>query len=392
MNTVTCILLKPEKFLIILIYLLPWAYVYKFSFFSTSLFVILVMISSIIFVIRNKKLNKNFIFIILLLLMYLLIGISDISGLMYVIKLIFSFILLYFMIKSFNCKNFKKVFIFFTISILITSIIALLLQDTTILADRIDIEKHLVDYQYARFTGLANDPNYYNLNVVLALFGLIYLFVKKEIKFTFLLTAVPLSYFGMITYSKSFMLLFIVLLIYFSILLIKSKRIIITVIMLLVMIVFVIIALMGRIDAINIIVGRFNEGGVDITTGRTSIYQIYLSYIFKNWFVFLFGSGLSNILLDGHAAHNTYIDLIYYFGILGTILYMYGLYTIFSKTNCKNNIYGMMILSILLVAYFFLSEVITVELVFHLFIVWLFFRVPNDTNVALKPRPSVINS
>ena len=79
-------------------------------------------------------------------------------------------------------------------------------------------------------------------------------------------------------------------------------------------------ALSGKIEIFSSVLSRFDEAAdaESLTTGRSYIWSNYMSYLEKNPLVLWFGRGLGAEILNTHAAHNTYIDMLYYLGIVGT--------------------------------------------------------------------------
>ena len=53
------------------------------------------------------------------------------------------------------------------------------------------------------------------------------------------------------------------------------------------------------------------------TTGRTSIWGIYLREIFDNWKILFFGKGLTSVTVEGYSTHNILIELLFQFGLIG---------------------------------------------------------------------------
>ena len=82
----------------------------------------------------------------------------------------------------------------------------------------------------------------------------------------------------------------------------------------------------------------------------------------------VFGTGLGEQLVNGGGAHNTYIDFIYYLGITGTI----GFFVVISQiiklnvTSIRRNFLNYSIVLLLIIMYFFLSELQYFDLPFHI--------------------------
>ena len=95
----------------------------------------------------------------------------------------------------------------------------------------------------------------------------------------------------------------------------------------------------------------------DLTTGRTDVYAQYLEAICKNAGTFLFGYGLDDEGLFKDT-HNLVLELAYYIGVIGMVLYI-GFYSVmFKKMNGKlgsvsQNVIAKYILVIMMIALYF---------------------------------------
>ena len=76
-----------------------------------------------------------------------------------------------------------------------------------------------------------------------------------------------------------------------------------------------------------------------LTTGRSDIFENYLCFFYNNPLMLLFGQGYTDILYNAvnyRASHNTIIQFIYQFGIIGT--YVLILWIINLSKNFKEKI------------------------------------------------------
>lgn len=175
-----------------------------------------------------------------------------------------------------------------------------------------------------RFQGLFRDPNYYMALIVIAIILIIKLRTGKKIgRIAFTIGIVSLIYFGLMTYSKTFMLVSSgVLVIYLIILFVKRKYL--QVLMLsIITICIILLSLQFDGSPISIIIHRLTDGSGldDLTTGRSEIYVRYLSAINENLSTFIFGNGMSAEIL-GMNTHNLFIELAYYIGTAGLVIYL----------------------------------------------------------------------
>lgn len=370
-NIISCIILKPKYTIVNIIFLLPWAYVYKISSFSISLYNVYCIFATIIFVFKSRIISKNIMIPIVLFSIYGLIPLTSTNALFQLAKICMGLFLLLYMVNYYDSNLKNEIIILFSISIILTSLIAIFTKDLSVISNRIDIDKDLVDFTYARFKGLMNDPNYYSINVILALFGLVYLFKSKKLPIYFIVLIPILILFGFLTYSKSFLVLLIIIVFYSIISSLKTRNII-SMTLLVVTVSFIIVSISGRVEFINIILSRFNDSSGGVSSGRTELYSMYLNFIFNDWKVFLFGASLNNILLNNAAAHNSFIDLIFYFGIFGAGLYILIIYNIFNTKKNVMNFDGFIAAVLFIGAYFVLSGIINIDIVIHMFLTWIF--------------------
>ena len=226
-----------------------------------------------------------------------------------------------------------------------------------------------------RFAGLYGDPNYYSVNLIISLCLLVILFHKSRIKLgEFLGFGSILLIFVMLTYSKSS---FLMLSLPFCIFLYSNNytsKYSIQFFSIGVLFVGLLYLLFGgSIDVFSVVTERFQNSGGDInklTTGRFGLWMSYIEYLIHNPIDLLFGKGIGAGLLNGRAAHNTYCDLGYYLGIIGTGLLISILKQDFQRfyLNIKRNVMNYCILICIGIMYFFLSELFYFDVAFHLII------------------------
>ncbi len=170
-----------------------------------------------------------------------------------------------------------------------------------------------------RYSGLAGDPNYFAA-ICYVLIAII-LFTNKKLKPYQLIAVVTIAIFGLFTYSKSYILTLIVIIVIY--ILKNSKHVIRNA----VLIGFAVIALavvenVLKTDVLSLVFARFNnvETANDLTTGRTDLWVEYITYIFDDTKRLFLGMGFNATSLD-KAAHSTYIEFFYLFGVIGCMLW-----------------------------------------------------------------------
>lgn len=372
----------PEEYIILLFSLMPWAYIYKINGLSTSLFSILVFAVVIKYLLAIRFFNKSFIlcFGLFFLNVFLHFSINSSTMAFMFIKLLFNIILLYEMCLLHKDDNVQIILTVFILSVIISSMVANYFPQKALLYNRISVDSTFVEFKYARFKGLQNDPNYYNVSLVISLLGLCYLFIKKQIGISFFPLSIVCIYFGFLTYSKSF---FLLLLIWFAVVVFysfKKKRYALGGALLGISAIAVAFIFSGKVQLINVLMNRFNDPS-GATSGRTDIWLMFIKHFIDDPSVLLFGNGFESLIYQTHAAHNTYIDLIYYFGILGTVL-LFALILICFKQNrlYLKQTFAYIFLGFIMMIYFFLSGITLCEFPFILFLVFMFF----DTKESIE--------
>ena len=178
-----------------------------------------------------------------------------------------------------------------------------------------------------RFAGLWNDPNGYTFFVILGLCILQWALTGKKISSSiFAIGAATISFLGLATLSKSCFLMMVLFWICFIFLqhTISIKMKVGTIIFLGVCLV---VLYSNYSDMLMELVYRFTQGNkgsnvtlASITTFRSNIWESYLSAFWSG--NILFGNGIDAPLVAGRGCHNTYIQLLYEWGILGSTVYV----------------------------------------------------------------------
>ncbi len=171
----------------------------------------------------------------------------------------------------------------------------------------------------ARFSGLFQDCNYYCVFLLIAWALLFQLYYIKKLGFLqFGALSVPLILFGILTYSKTFVVVTIIAILFYILLSLKSKRYILAISLTIgIILLFV---FLESIDILSVVVSRFSEAEDinSLTTGRFDSWLNYIHVIFNDLKIFLIGGGFKAPLLE-IGTHNLYIEVWYYIGIIGLI-------------------------------------------------------------------------
>lgn len=295
-----------------------FSYLYTFNGYNIYIFPILCVMIKTIFL--NS--NRSGLYILITIIYFFIHYLSSFGQEFRLGNLIpfFSVLLLLFLCLNYDKKNKESYARFFIFGFFYSSILGLFKSGTRI------NELISVDYisinewqDTIRFSGISFDCNFYGILVVITLLLLIFqynLFKKK----TKLLLIIITSILGFLTYSKSIFLC----LIFIFVLAMSKKRFdknVTYIFALSVILVSAIIFIPSIKNYFITIIGRFlsAENFDELTSNRSSIWIMYLNQIKENPLNFLIGYGVNGELLQIKASHNTYIEILYKFGLLGFI-------------------------------------------------------------------------
>ncbi len=184
------------------------------------------------------------------------------------------------------------------------------------------VEGKVVDQ--GRFGSLFGDPNNFTaLNCIVIAF---ILFCHKKLKFRHIALLTFLVVVGFFTYSKSYILTLAVIVLAY---IIKSGQHIIRNLILLAVVgaVFLAVERIANLQVLDLLLARFRgvESVDDLTTGRYDLWKQYFEYLFDNVRVLLFGDGFNSRTMRW-ASHNTFIEMLFRYGIFGCIFWSYGIF------------------------------------------------------------------
>lgn len=218
--------------------------------------------------------------------------------------------------------SFFHVVLFFSLGIIIAALCA---HSFAVFGN---IAKYIAVYSYAnvtRYCGFYGDPNFYSAQVAAALAGCLVLVLKTTSKIRIALLCVLivcLLYCGLLSASKTFLLIAVALLLLWLWQLLILKGRFGRKVLLIVISIFaaIYIASSGIFENLfDIMLSRLENANnwSDFTTHRTDIWADYSDAIFSNIKILLLGNGFTNVKLNDIGSHNTLIQCIWQFGIIG---------------------------------------------------------------------------
>ncbi len=380
-----------ESVLIQIFFVMPMANIFKLSPGTQSFFTILILAYVVVnFVLPRKATALVFVFGLYIVITQLISGEYHIFR---TIKLVCNVLFLSSVLNSEVEIRHKEVFLSFITGNLVASFFGMLDSGFFRIVEYVGINEvgevrpEEGEEAIIRFAGLYADPNYYAIGIVISMCLLVVLYHRSEINpFFAALCAAPMVYFLIQTYSKSALFMMAVPLAYLFYSLAKKKKYFLLMLMIFATVVTVILALSGKISALDVIMARIatsdTSSGTDInklTTGRLNLWVTYSNYLISNIRTALFGDGVSAPLINAHASHNTYIDIFYHLGAVGGGLLIACLSTISVQSRhfyIRRNIMNYSVMICIAVMYFFLGELFYFDPPFQIFLAFVVLNLP----------------
>ena len=369
MNAAYIVLASPKAAWKLMFALLPFAQVYKvLSIGGTSFYTLLEVLVIVVAVIRLKEIKLKFLIPFVLWVVYVLLG-SGLNLLMWIKQLMIP-LLLYVFFHS-ERPSFKEIILSLTVGLLLSSVLALFAFDIPQLLEMMDLARLWeADEVVYRFTGLYSDPNYYTLVIVLCVVSMTIFFSSRRMGVEALVLSGVLIYFGARSASKSFILMLAAVAVMFVLCMFLNKRHVGGTLSLTAAALGSVAVMAGKFDVFSGVLLRLQVGVGGLTTGRVSTWDQYFRYFGENGLRLLFGSGINAGFLEETAAHNTYIDLLYFYGIVGAVLFLLTCIRSIEWEKHKIRLANILPLVCLMVMNMFLSSMEFFDFPFNLILVF----------------------
>ena len=377
------VLTRPiQRSFYLIFFIMPFALIFKFRNYDLSfLTIIQILIIFDYFIIKKQSLKKYFLIPFAIMLSYFILRMG--SYYISILKIAVTCLFVYVFIDS-NKKrrgDYVTLLKVFITGLIVSSLIGILKPYVSALsAYYTDLNyQYIAGKRTLRFSGLFSDPNYYAISIVLSLLVLSFLKFTNHIKsIPFFFFYIILFVFGIMTYSKSFIIMFAVCLLVELFLNLKLKKHLLFSFELLLALSILFVMLFGNSTVLSRNFARF-VSGQDLTSTRDIIWKNYLHEIQASASSILFGHTLGAKYVFGKAAHNLYIELVYYSGIIGLILYVcfWALMVLSNHSHLKNKIVFVVPLSVLAM-FFFLSGFLNYAFPFYIIISWVALQIMEN--------------
>jgi len=359
-TAVVCIwilLSRQREALYISLFFAPFSYLFRYSQWNLYIFVQLSLVLKCIMLKRVKA--EVFFFSVVYFLLYILSSLEATIKFGSFIPLV-SLVSLLFAASLYEKKERTNCMLFFISGFLVSSFFGLFARETRLVwildSNPIMLGTGSV---MQRFGGLLPDCNFYTILSVLCISFVAFSYGIRQTAFIRLLVFFALVVFGALTFSKSFYICLVIVLLFMVFAFWKKQSKFLLPVVFLGVVAYLLFR--DKIDLVlNTSIGRFLNSAGDLnsfTNGRYNYWILYLEEWGKSGRSFLLGYG-SDSLLDGHiVAHNTFIEVLYKFGLIGLttnlILVVFAARTMGIKINA--NAYNFLPVFLLLIATFNLS-------------------------------------
>lgn len=306
----------------LLFYFTPLSYIMVFNQYNIY---ILPAAAYIAAVILKRKITPGFIFAPFL--MVYCVVFADYAAPMKMGQLIYPILLMliWFVCRAAEKKDYPNLVTCFAAGFIVSAVIGFFKEQIPAMqkifvTDSLFINKVEMSGNITRYSGLSYDPNFFALvDSVLIAILLLGNGKKSALK---TLALIFLTVVGFYTFSKSYVVLLVLTLIAYIFKGSKYPK----GSLFAVFAAFLCMALADHFSGVGVlklINARFTaaDNMNDLTTGRADLWIKYLDYILSNAKCLILGRGFNTFSL-GKAVHNTYIDWLYRFGIIGSALWM----------------------------------------------------------------------
>ena len=311
----------------VLLYFLPWSPLLRLDNKSVSCFTIALLAVCLVYCLKDHLSFNTYQSVLAFFLVLLTLAAKLWQGNPIRNNYLFFACMLFLLpgvVEKSSAVSFKEATLFFTAGVIMAALIA---QQTAGLPN---ISKYINVHSYLSITrrsGFYGDPNFYAAHITACLAGVQLLLSREEKRgnqLALLALMVLLIYCGLLSASKSFVLttagLFLV---WVPILLEKGHRASKFRLLLGILCAGIVIVSSSAFEPLfEVIDERFSYAAniSQLTTKRTDLWMDYLNEFTHNVPLTLLGQGYTSVTLHGWASHNTIIQSVYQFGLLGAPL------------------------------------------------------------------------
>lgn len=311
----------------VLLYFLPWSPLLRLDNKSVSFFTIALLIVCLEYCLKDHLSFNTYQSVLAFFLMLLTLTAKLWQGNPIQNNYLFFVCMLFLLpgvVEKSNAVSFEEATLFFAAGVIAAALIA---QQTAGLSN---ISKYINVHSYLSITrrsGFYGDPNFYAAHITACMAGVQLLLSREEKRghqLALLAIMILLIYCGLLSASKSFVFVTAGLfLVWVPILLEKGHRASKFRLLIGILCAGVVILSSSAFEPLfRVIYDRFSYAAnlSQLTTKRTDLWMDYLNEFAHNVPLTLLGQGYTSVTLHGWASHNTIIQSVYQFGLLGAPL------------------------------------------------------------------------
>ena len=366
----SAVFLKPKDSFLVLMFLMSFAIVYKFPGIPTSLLTIaeVVLVCGILV---KKSIKVHFVLMIMFICLYFLCRMN--TEYIAIPKLIIGYLILTSFIQIYDDELGTKVIDFYSVGLILSSLLGIFKEVIPGLNTFYkDMNYEFIDgVEMIRFSGIFNDPNFFSVAVIAAIVSIIY--AKRYLRYSNIKSYILLTVFsalGLFTYSKSFIIMLAAALLLEIIINWNTQNKLQTIVELFII---VILITSGSLAVLDRLLSRFE--GTELLTGRESIWNAYWEVIESKSRYWWFGLGLDAPYVI-KSSHNLYIEVIYYSGVVGLVLYVLGwLRIVLSEHKNKIRLLNFSLVAMVFAMHIFLCGFLDFALPFYMMLSWMIMNI-----------------
>ena len=344
----------------VLLFFLPWSPLLRMDRSSISLFTIALLVTCLYYWQRDGfRLSLYQILVTAFLAVTTLIAKAIQSNPIQNHYLFFFMMLLLFPCVAKGLRgaaNFSRLTLFFSCGIIMAALSARQIAAYPNISQYIKVDSYL---KITRLSGYYRDPNFYSAHITACLAGVQLLMSRERRRsrqIVWLGVMMVLIYCGLLSASKSFVIVLACLFfVWVPILLARGNVKRGTAILAGVACAAAVMLLSAAVqDLLRMVMSRFSYAAnvSDLTTHRSEIWRMYLHDLSYDPVLMLLGSGFTSVTLRMKASHNTIIQGVFQFGLIGLpVLCTWLVMTLkraSGRSGCRKNAFLLMCVGVVL--------------------------------------------
>lgn len=355
-----------------LLFTMSFTVIYKPTPTSTSFFAYTVIIVGLILTVKFECFKVDRLLLIFFLFVYFLLGMG--SNYTTTAKMIMGIVLLYIFVSKIEADDFKNQIMAFVLGVLGSCVIGTFRDSFPLLNDYIGSSIAILGESGVvhRFTGLNYDPNFFSMSIIFSVVLCLMLLMNKNRSgiLLWIITCVMVL-FGFNSYSKMFLLSIVIVGVISLLHVMRSPKKIITTIVVLAVVGTLLVIGLQKISYTDIMLKRLSDS--DISTGRFDLWGTYFECLSESLSTTFFGVGLGSNYLSAGGPHNTYLESVYFVGIVGSILFCVTICSILCcrRYTIQKSIMNYLLLLVFIVMLGVLGCFTINELSFYCMLVWM---------------------